>query len=98
MKLNSDYRMLLKSGSRVTKRQFYNYHFSGWTILVSIVSAIILVSVAWVVLAHAEKVNINAIIQIESGGDPNAYNENSGAKGLMQITTPCLHDYNVFQD
>ena len=39
------------------------------------------------------EISIPAIIQIESGGDPEAYNPASGAIGLMQITPICLEDY-----
>jgi soluble lytic murein transglycosylase-like protein len=41
----------------------------------------------------AEEVNIDAVIEIESGGNPNAYNKGSGAIGLMQITPICYKDY-----
>lgn len=44
--------------------------------------------------ARAEEVDISIIIQIESGGNPNAYNKHSGAIGLMQITPICLKEYN----
>lgn len=42
----------------------------------------------------AEEVNINIVIQIESNGNPNAYNKKSGAIGLMQITPIVLEEYN----
>jgi soluble lytic murein transglycosylase-like protein len=37
---------------------------------------------------------ILAVIQQESAGQPDAFNDSSGAIGLMQITTPALTDYN----
>lgn len=39
-------------------------------------------------------ININNIIMIESSGDPKAYNESSGARGLMQITPKVLKEWN----
>lgn len=36
----------------------------------------------------------DAVIQIESSGNPNDYNEKSGARGLYQITYKCLNDWN----
>lgn len=49
-------------------------------------------------LARAEDINwdtlIPAIIQVESSGNPNAFNKNSGAIGLMQITPIVLKEYN----
>lgn len=44
-------------------------------------------------LAHAT-VNMEAIKQIESGGNARAYNAGSGARGLYQITPICLKHYN----
>jgi len=47
--------------------------------------------------AHAEAaelVNLDVIRQIESGGNPRAYNARSGAIGLYQITDICRRDYN----
>ncbi len=42
----------------------------------------------------AQEVNLDIIAQIESNGNPNAYNKRSGAIGLYQITPICLKDYN----
>ena len=39
-------------------------------------------------------VNMEAIKQIESGGNPRAYNRGSGARGLYQITPICLAHWN----
>jgi len=44
--------------------------------------------------AKAEEVNLDIIRQIESSGNPLAYNSASGACGAYQITKPCLEDYN----
>ena len=43
---------------------------------------------------YATDVDINIIIQIESGGNPNAYNYKTTARGLLQITEICLKDFN----
>lgn len=45
---------------------------------------------------QAEDVNINKIIQIESSWNPEAYNEESSAKGLMQITPICLLEFEIY--
>jgi len=45
-------------------------------------------------LVYSEEVDISIIIQIESSGNPNAYNEQSGCIGLMQISEVCLEHYN----
>jgi len=54
---------------------------------------VILVLAFWVGSCWAEEVNVDIIIQIESGGDPNAYNKKSGAIGLMQITPIVLEEW-----
>ncbi len=41
-------------------------------------------------------VDMQAIAQIESSGQANAYNRVSGAVGMYQITPICLKDYNKF--
>ena len=46
--------------------------------------------------ACGEEVDIPTIIQIESSGNPHAYNAKSGAIGLMQITPICLGDWNNY--
>lgn len=40
------------------------------------------------------KIDLRAIATIESSNNPKAFNKRSGARGLFQITTPCLMDYN----
>ena len=42
---------------------------------------------------HTQQVNISIIEQIESGGNPSAYNRYSGAVGLCQITPAVIMDY-----
>ena len=42
----------------------------------------------------AQEVNLKIIAQIESSGNPEAYNKSSGAVGMFQITPICLKDYN----
>ncbi len=43
---------------------------------------------------NLDKIDYDAIIQIESAGNPRAYNKNSGARGLMQITPIVLKEWN----
>ncbi|MFW6311629.1 MAG: transglycosylase SLT domain-containing protein [Nanoarchaeota archaeon] len=42
------------------------------------------------------KINMDIIKEIESSGNPQAYNQTSGASGLYQITNICLNDYNHY--
>jgi soluble lytic murein transglycosylase-like protein len=47
--------------------------------------------------AYAGKyIDIKKIIRIESNGNANAYNKNSKARGLCQITPICLKEWNNF--
>lgn len=39
---------------------------------------------------------LSVIIMLESGGDASAYNLETMATGLMQITPICLADYNLY--
>jgi len=51
----------------------------------------------WITRVRAEAVvDLEIIKQIESSGDPHAYNKRSGATGLYQITKICLEDFNIF--
>lgn len=50
--------------------------------------------VAFLATTSAEAINLEAIQQIESGGNAKAYNDRSHAAGLYQITPICLEDYN----
>lgn len=45
-------------------------------------------------MAQPLTININAIIQIESSGNPTAYNEGEIAIGLMQIRPCVVQDWN----
>lgn len=45
--------------------------------------------------AHASIIDMQKIAQIESSGNPEAYNARSGATGKYQITKICLEDYNI---
>jgi hypothetical protein len=45
-------------------------------------------------IAYAD-MDMDIIAQIESSGNPNAYNERTNAVGLYQITLPALRDYNM---
>ena len=48
--------------------------------------------------ALASQINLNVIKQIESSGNPLAYNKSSKAKGLYQITPICLEEYNNYHE
>ena len=58
-----------------------------------LIIALSLMIVCLIPNAEAGEIDINSIIQIESNGNPNAYNKSSGAIGLMQITPICLMDW-----
>lgn len=47
-----------------------------------------------ILLTAALTVDLDAVRMIESSGNPQAYNESSGARGLYQITKICLDDWN----
>lgn len=56
---------------------------------------IILLLLLFPIVCGAEEINIQAIIRIESSGNPNAYNKSSGCIGLMQINPKgALADWN----
>ena len=46
--------------------------------------------------APAAEIDLSIIATIESSNNPLAYNEDSGARGLYQITEICLKDYNQY--
>lgn len=54
-----------------------------------IITVLLLTLTTGVAMAQPLTININAIIQIESSGNPTAYNEKEIAIGLMQIR-PCV--------
>lgn len=64
-----------------------------WLLLAAIFACLLFWFGAWK-CARAEEVNLQIIAQIESSGNPLAYNAKSGARGLYQITPICLKDYN----
>ena len=43
-------------------------------------------------------IDLRKIKQIESHGNPLAYNKHSGARGLYQITSICLEEYNNYHN
>lgn len=45
---------------------------------------------------NPQLVDLSIIRKIESSNNPRAYNKNSGARGLYQITPICLKDYKIF--
>ena len=46
--------------------------------------------------AYGASINMDIIQRIESGGNVMAYNRNSQARGLYQITPICLKEWNSF--
>lgn len=48
-----------------------------------------------VALAEEVVIDMDRIMQIESGGNYMAYNRHSQARGLFQITPICLKDFNM---
>ena len=62
-----------------------------------IITIVALYSLIALVSCEGAEIDISKIIQIESSGNPNAYNKSSGAIGLMQITPVCLEDWNTFK-
>lgn len=63
-------------------------------VIMFLIATVILVCAVCVNKARAEEVNLDIIAQIESSGDPRAYNPNTDARGLYQITPICLKEYN----
>jgi hypothetical protein len=63
---------------------------------VILATIIIIVLGVWISKAHAETINMDAIAQIESSGNPQAYNPKDGAIGKYQITKIVLTEYNNF--
>ena len=61
----------------------------------------LLVLFIWIVglmgCVYAE-IDIEIIKEIESNGNPLAYNFKSQARGVYQITPICLEDYNIYHD
>ena len=66
------------------------------TLILSILALVMVVAAQ----SNASEINwdalVSSVISVESHGDPNAYNEKSGAVGLMQITSVVLEEYNQF--
>lgn len=71
-----------------------------WYLKAFMVTTAFLALMFWAGMARAESIDIDmdAIIQIESGGNPNAYNKHSGAIGLCQITPVVFEDYNIWRN
>ena len=57
-----------------------------------------LVCCIWATVGRCEPVTVDLAIvaQIESSGNPDAYNARSGATGMYQIMPVCLKDYNQY--
>jgi len=57
----------------------------------ALTTVVLLVSIS---SASAKDIDLNIIALIESSGNPKAFNPSDGAKGLHQITSICLKEYN----
>jgi len=68
----------------------------GFVYVISIFVVVALLLFGCDKYAWGDEVNMDKIAQIESSGNPLAYNKGSGAKGLYQITEICLEDYFIF--
>lgn len=55
-----------------------------------------LLVLAFCAQANAEEIDLKAIAQIESSGNPWAHNKADDSRGLYQITPICLKEYNNF--
>jgi soluble lytic murein transglycosylase-like protein len=69
-----------------------------WAMAIILALIIALTIIFWPRKAHAEEVNLDIIIQIESSWNENAINKYSQATGLGQITAIALHDFNNLND
>lgn len=65
-----------------------------WYPIITITLTLLIFGLVWVAQARAEVPNMAIIRQIESAGNPNAYNRYSQARGLHQITPIVLQEYN----
>lgn len=94
MKFNRDYRSMLTRGAWIDKinRPQYEKLQAAYVVIGSIVLGALLLMIPS--CAQAQDVDMKIIAQIESSGNPMAYNKTSQARGLYQITPICLADYN----
>jgi len=68
-----------------------------WFIPAVLVMLVIVICIS-VSCAKADEIDLSIVAQIESSGNPNAYNKRSGAIGLCQITKICLTEFNALYD
>lgn len=61
----------------------------------SILMTLIILFILFSGNAHAQDINLDVIADIESSGEPLAYNRESGATGLYQITQPVIDTYSI---
>ena len=71
--------------------------YSAFMVAVCLLGALVLM-VVFCRVSHAEDINLDIIADIESGGNPLAYNRESGATGEFQITPILLKLYNANHD
>jgi len=102
--------MKIPEGGRKMNKPPYTYfeverrdYWSGTRLVGMLVGVMLMLAVFGVIFmscdlkpAHAVEIDLDVIAQIESSGNPLAYNSYSKAKGLYQITPICLADYNAW--
>lgn len=91
-KLSADLMRIRRNHGRriedIEKRTEYSAFMVASCILIAAVMILIFCP-----KAHAEDINMDVIAQIESSGNPLAYNMESGAVGLYQITQDVIIDW-----
>lgn len=78
------------------KEREEGYQASAFLLIGSIILAGIIVLVVSCQPAHAEEIDMAKIAQIESSGNPNAWNKRDDSRGLYQITPIVLKEFNRF--
>ena len=69
-----------------------------YVIASTIITAVIVLILLLCGVAQADDVNMDVIKQIESSGNPRAYNRTSGARGHYQITPIVLEEFNYYKN
>jgi len=88
--MGSQGRVFRRMGEKVR----YKARFLALTCLLQ--ALLLIMALLMPYLGYCVEINLSAIKQIESSGNPFAYNERSGAIGLYQITPICLKEWNTF--
>ena len=65
-----------------------------WVLIVYVVAMVVSFVLVPILTAEAFDIDMKVIAEIESGTKADAYNSDSGATGMYQITQICLAEYN----